>query len=73
MRLVRLLLVFGAILGGLYGMGLICCLVLLHLADLDSFGTNYTAPVSDGHPLGLLRLLIHLPQRRNGKRRRSDP
>ena len=72
-RLVRLLLVFGAILGGLYGMGLICCLVLLHLADLDSFGTNYTAPVSDGHPLGLLRLLIHLPQRRNGKRRRSDP
>ena len=71
LRLVRLLFVLGAILAGLYGMGLCCCLVLLHLADLDSFGENYTAPLSDGHPLGLLRLVICLPE--TWKSRRSDP
>lgn len=71
-RLVRLVLVFGAIWAGLYGVGLVCCLTLLHLAELDSFGQNYTAPMSDGLRLPLTRLLLSLPEpcRRKGREKR---
>ena len=55
-------LLLGAIAGGLFGVGAGCCLLLLHLGDLDSFGVNYTAPLSDGRPLGLLRLLLRPPK-----------
>ena len=41
---------------------IITCLMLLHLARLDSFGVNYTSPVSDGKPGGLFRLLIRRPK-----------
>ena len=61
-RLTRLALVLGAIFAGLYGVGLVSCLLLLHLADLDSFGVDYTAPLSSGRPGGLARLLIRLPK-----------
>ena len=61
-RLTRLALLIGAILAGLYGVGLVSCLVLLHLSDLDSFGTNYTAPLSSGRPGGLGRLLLRWPK-----------
>ncbi len=62
LRLVRLLLLLGAIFAGLYGVVLLLCLVLLHLADLDSFGTDYTAPLSSGRPGGLARLLLRKPK-----------
>ena len=61
-RLTRLSLLLGAIAGGLFGVGAGCCLLLLHLGDLDSFGLNYTAPLSDGRPLGLMRLLLRPPK-----------
>ena len=61
-RLTRLSLLLGAIAGGLFGVGAGCCLLLLHLGDLDSFGVNYTAPLSDGRPLGLMRLLLRPPK-----------
>ena len=61
-RLTRLCLLLAAILGGLFGVGVGCCLLLLHLGDLDSFGVNYTAPLSDGRPLGFLRLLLRPPK-----------
>ena len=61
-RLTRFVLLLAAIAAGLFGMGLVLCLVLLHLADLDSFGVNYTAPLSEGQDGGLLRLLIRLPK-----------
>ena len=62
-RLVRLGLVLAAILGGLFGVGAGLCLLLLHLAGMESFGTDYTAPLSDGRPLPLTRLLLRLPKR----------
>ena len=62
-RLTRLGLVLAAILGGLFGVGAGLCLLLLHLAGLDSFGVDYTAPLSDGRPLPLTRLLLRLPKR----------
>ena len=62
-RLARLGLVLAAILGGLFGVGAGLCLLLLHLAKLDSLGLDYTAPLSDGQPLPLTRLLLRLPKR----------
>lgn len=62
-RLLRFLLLLSAIAAGLYGVGLACCLVLLHLANMDSFGINYSAPLSDGQPGGLFRLLIRIPKK----------
>ena len=37
----------------------------MNLASLDSFGLDYTAPVTDGRPFPLLRLLIRLPKPMN--------
>ena len=61
-RLARFLLLLGAIFAGLYGTALIAALLLLHLASLDSFGVDYTAPLSDGLRGGLRRLLFLPPQ-----------
>ena len=60
-RLARLVLLIGAILGGLYGLTLLLCLLLWHLAGIDSFGVNYTAPLSDGLRGNLRRALLHPP------------
>ena len=61
-RIIRIALVLAAVLGGLFGVGAALCLLLLHLAKIDSFGTNYTAPLSDGEPFPLLRLLLRKPK-----------
>ena len=68
-RLCRLGLLLAALAAGLYGVGLGCCLMLLHLADLDSFGLNYTAPLSQSRH-GLARLLLRIPKAWN---RHRDP
>jgi len=62
LRLCRLGLVLAAIAGGLFGLGAGLCLILLHLGDLDSFGVNYTAPLSDSRPFPLARLLLRPPK-----------
>ena len=64
LRLTRLSLLLGAIFAGLYGVALAGCLTLLHLADLDSFGSAYAAPLSSGRPGGLRRVLLRFPGRR---------
>lgn len=61
-RLTRMVFVLAAVFTGLFGVGVMCCLLILHLASIDSFGVNYTAPVSDGEPFPLLRLLIQKPK-----------
>ena len=60
-RLTRLALLLGAVFAGLFGVGVVGCLALLHLADLDSFGAAYAAPLSSGRPGGLGRLLLRPP------------
>jgi len=60
-RLLRLGLVIAAVAAGLFGVGIALCLLLLHLAEMDSLGCNYTAPLSDGEAFPLLRLLIKGP------------
>ena len=55
-RLMRFGLVLAAITAGFFGIGAGLCLVLLHLASLDSLGQNYTAPLSDGRARPLRRL-----------------
>ena len=65
LRLLRIVLLLSAITAGLYGVGLVSCLVLLHLASMDNFGYNYTAPLSDGHSGSLFRLLIRVPKSMN--------
>ena len=61
-RLIRMGLVIASVLGGLFGVGAALCLLLLHLAKIDSFGTNYTAPLSDGEAFPLMRLLVRKPK-----------
>ena len=65
-RLLRLGLVLAAVAAGLFGVGAALCLLLLHLAELDSLGLNYTAPLSDGESLPLTRLLWKGPRREAG-------
>ena len=60
-RLLRLGLVIAAVAAGLFGVGVALCLLLLHLAEMDSLGRNYTAPLSDGEALPLARLFIKGP------------
>lgn len=64
-RLLRFVLVLAAIVAGLYGVGLFMCFVIFSLSAMDSFGVNYTAPLSDGLPGGLLRLLLRGPKSEN--------
>ena len=61
-RLISFVFVLAAMASGLFGVGALCCLLLLHLAGIDSFGVNYTAPLSDGRPFPVLRLLIQRPK-----------
>lgn len=58
LRISRLLLLLSAVFAGMYGISICTCLLLLHLAGIDSFGVNYTSPLSSG---GLFRLFF--PQR----------
>jgi len=64
-RFLRFVLVLAAIVAGLYGVGLCLCVLIFSLASMDSFGVNYTAPLSDGKPGGLLRLLFRAPKTEN--------
>lgn len=69
LRLWRLGLLLAAIAAGLYGVGLGLCLLMLHLSELESFGFNYTAPLSESAH-GLSRLLLRVPKSWD---RRRDP
>ena len=60
-KLCRLLMLLAAIAAGFFGIGIFCCILLLHLAGIDSFGVNYTAPLSGGQPGGLFRMLLRRP------------
>lgn len=61
-RLTRFALVIAAVLAGLYGVAAGSCLIVLSLARIDSFGVNYTAPLSEGVPGGFLRLFVRRPK-----------
>ena len=60
-RLCRTLLLLAGICAGLYGVALASCLLCAHLASLDSYGVNYTAPLSGEKGGALLRLLVSPP------------
>lgn len=64
-RLLRMALVIAATVAGLFGVGIVICLFLLHLSSIDSFGLSYTAPLTDGRPFPMFRLLIQLPKQFN--------
>ncbi len=64
-RLCRALLLLAAIGAGLYGVALVSCLIAAHLSSIESFGRNYTAPLSEGGDL--LRRLLPRPLRREAK------
>jgi hypothetical protein len=53
--------------------GAALCLLLLHLAEMDSLGRNYTAPLSDGQALPLCRLLLRGPGREAEPERSDAP
>jgi len=70
LRLCRFVLLLSAIAAGLFGVGVVSTLILLHLASIDSFGVNYTSPLSSPKPGGLIRL-FYKPFKPNDKFR--DP
>ena len=67
-RLCRILLLLAGIAAGLYGVALVSCLIAAHLSSIDSFGQNYTAPLSGRAGGGVLKLLF-LPPRPGDRRR----
>ena len=62
LRIARFLLVLAAIGAGLFGVAAFLCLITWHLCGIDNFGINYTAPLSGGRPLGLIRAVLHPPK-----------
>ncbi len=64
-RLFRLAMIIAATVCGLYGVAIVSAALLLHLAELDSFGVSYTSPLTDERFGGLFRLLVRLPNRLN--------
>lgn len=63
LRACRILLLLAAIFTGLFGITAVCCLIFLHLSRIDSFGVDYTAPLTDGKAFGIFRLLISVPKK----------
>lgn len=61
-RLVQMGMLIAAIAAGLFGMAALSCLILLLLSDMDSFGVNYTAPLTGEQPWGLARVLLQVPK-----------
>ncbi len=64
-RIARFLLVLAAIGAGLFGVAVFLCLIVWHLCGIDSFGINYTAPLSGGRQLGLARTVLSPPKPKN--------
>ncbi len=62
-RLCRAAFLLAGIFAGLYGVALASCLAAAQLSSLESFGQNYTAPLSGESPL-VPRLFLKLPARR---------
>lgn len=61
-RLVQMGMLIAAIAAGLFGMAALSCLILLLLSDMDSFGVNYTAPLTGEQPWGFARVLLQVPK-----------
>lgn len=61
-RIWRFLLVVAAVLAGLFGVAALLCFAVWQLCTMDSFGTNYTAPLSDGRPHSLRRTFLRPPK-----------
>ena len=62
-RLASFFALLSAVAAGLFGLGLFACLLLWHLAGIDSFGRSYTAPLSECRPGALARVLLRRPLR----------
>ena len=61
LRLCRFVLVLAAILAGLFGVTAALCILIWYLCTIDSFGVNYTAPLSGGRPNNLSRTFLRKP------------
>lgn len=64
LRIWRFLLVVAAVLMGLFGVTALLCFLVWLLCTMDSFGVNYTAPMSDGRPQSLRRTFLRKPKPR---------
>ena len=62
LRLCRFLLVFAAILGGMFGIMIGLVLLIYHLCTLESFGVPYMGPLSEN---SIGSTLLHRPLRKN--------
>lgn len=62
LRLGRFLLVIAAILSGLFGVTALLCLIVWYLCTMDSFGVNYTAPLTGGRKGSVLATFLRKPK-----------
>lgn len=60
-RILKYLLIFGALLLGLYGFVLGAIFIVAHIAGLSSFGTPYTVPWGPWQTTGLLDSVVRAP------------
>jgi len=70
-RIIRIGAVLAAIALGLYGVMLLICFIVWHLCTIESFGTAYTSPLSDGGFANTVRAML-CPPIKNDKYRSPD-
>ena len=63
LRLCRFALVIAAILAGLFGVTAALCLLVWYLCTIESYGVNYTSPVSSGRRGSIAAALFRKPLR----------
>ena len=68
LRLCRLMLVFFALLAGMYGIMIGLVLIIYHMCSIESFGVSYLSPLTDGNALGIFSMMLRPPLYKNKMR-----
>ena len=68
LRLCRLMLVFFALLAGMYGIMIGLVLIIYHMCIIESFGVSYLSPLTDGNALGVFSMMLRPPLYKNKMR-----
>lgn len=61
LRLCRFMMVFFALLAGMFGIIAGLVLLVYHLCTLESFGVSYLSPLTDGNALGVFSMILRPP------------
>lgn len=68
LRISRMILVFAALAGGMFGIMCAFAMLLWHMASIDSLGVSYLNPLSEGRPFTNIKALARLPLKMDNSR-----